>query len=87
MVKLFMIRLITGCSRAGSKFTYKLLRQLGLDMRHEGMGKDGTCSHYANGLSMGYPEIYESLNFDVVFLSNSIFSVDVRYFRDFPCAL
>ena len=26
-----MIRLITGCSRAGSKFTYKLLRELGLD--------------------------------------------------------
>jgi len=61
-----MIRLITGCSRAGSKFTHKLLNQLGLDIGHEGMGKDGTCSHYANGLKIKYPDLYSKYNFGVV---------------------
>lgn len=36
--------LVTGCPRSGTKYIAFLLRELGLDVRHEAMGRDGTAS-------------------------------------------
>ena len=36
--------LITGCGRSGTKYITHLLRRLGLDVRHERMGRDGIAS-------------------------------------------
>jgi hypothetical protein len=36
--------LVTGCGRSGTKFTAVLLQRLGLDVRHEKMGRDGIAA-------------------------------------------
>jgi len=36
--------LITGCGRSGTKYAAALLTNLGLDVRHEAMGKDGIAT-------------------------------------------
>lgn len=36
--------LFTGCARSGTKYTAKLMQNLGLDIQHEKMGKDGISS-------------------------------------------
>ncbi len=36
--------LVTGCGRSGTKFTAVLLQRLGLDVRHEQMGRDGIAA-------------------------------------------
>jgi hypothetical protein len=36
--------LVTGCGRSGTKFTAVLLQSLGLDVRHEKMGRDGIAA-------------------------------------------
>ncbi len=36
--------LVTGCGRSGTKFTALLLRRLGLDVRHEKLGRDGIAA-------------------------------------------
>jgi hypothetical protein len=36
--------LVTGCGRSGTKFTAVLLQRLGLDVRHERMGRDGIAA-------------------------------------------
>jgi hypothetical protein len=43
--------LITGCGRSGTHFTSELLRQMGFDVPHEHVGKDGTASwkHVVSG--------------------------------------
>ena len=57
--------LITGCSRAGSKFTTKLLNELNIPVGHEDLGKAGSCSHYATGLYIGHRKLFDSYNFKV----------------------
>lgn len=43
--------LVTGCGRSGTHYTARLLQQLGLDIPHEAVGKDGAASwkHTASG--------------------------------------
>lgn len=41
-----MIRFI-GCGRSGTKYVAKVMQQIGLDILHEHIGKDGTASCYA----------------------------------------
>jgi hypothetical protein len=43
--------LITGCGRSGTHFTSRLLREMGLDVPHERVGKDGVASwkHIVSG--------------------------------------
>lgn len=36
--------LVTGCPRSGTKYIASLLHELGLDIRHEAMGRDGIAS-------------------------------------------
>lgn len=36
--------LVTGCGRSGTKFTALLLQRLGLDVRHEKLGRDGIAA-------------------------------------------
>jgi hypothetical protein len=36
--------LVTGCGRSGTRYVTFVLRRLGLDVRHEEMGRDGTVS-------------------------------------------
>lgn len=36
--------LITGCGRSGTHFTARLLQEIGLDVGHETLGKDGVAS-------------------------------------------
>jgi len=55
--------LVTGCSRAGSKFTTKLLNELNIPVGFESLGEAGACSHYATGLYIGYRELFDSHNF------------------------
>lgn len=38
--------LVAGCSRSGTMAVSRMLRQLGLDVKHEQMGRDGTVSCY-----------------------------------------
>jgi hypothetical protein len=38
--------LITGCGRSGTKYITFVLRRLGVDVRHERMGRDGVASWY-----------------------------------------
>ena len=38
--------LITGCGRSGTKYITFVMRRLGLDVRHERMGRDGIASWY-----------------------------------------
>lgn len=40
------ILLVTGCARSGTSFTSRILRNAGLDIPHEEMGKDGAVSWY-----------------------------------------
>src|SRR6188472_3358246 len=43
--------LITGCGRSGTHFTARLLQEMGLDVGHETVGKDGAASwkHIVSG--------------------------------------
>lgn len=43
--------LITGCGRSGTHFTSELFKQLGLDLPHENVGRDGAASwkHIVSG--------------------------------------
>lgn len=38
--------LVTGCIRSGTAYTTAVLRSLGLDVVHEGLGKDGSVSAF-----------------------------------------
>lgn len=51
--------LITGCGRSGTKYTSAVLRQLGLDVRHEGAGKDGSVSSLWVVRDEYYPAFHE----------------------------
>ncbi len=44
--------LITGCGRSGTHYTARILQEMGLDIPHETVGKDGTASwkHTAPGV-------------------------------------
>jgi hypothetical protein len=41
-----MTVLVTGCIRSGTAYTTQVLRNLGLDVVHEGSGKDGSVSAF-----------------------------------------
>lgn len=43
--------LVTGCGRSGTHYTARLLQEMGLDVPHERVGKDGTASwkHIVSG--------------------------------------
>jgi len=47
----FLMLLITGCGRSGTHYTARLLQEMGLDVPHERVGKDGAASwkHIVSG--------------------------------------
>jgi len=65
-----MYRLITGCGRSGTKYITKVLELSGLDVKHEGFGKDGSVSWPLAVNADEYPEYHEEVfklpKFDVV---------------------
>lgn len=55
--------LITGCGRSGTHYTARLLQEMGLDIPHEAVGKDGAASwkHTAPGVFVYIGKNRESL--------------------------
>lgn len=65
-----MYRLITGCGRSGTKYITRVLQKAGLDVEHEGYGKDGSVSFILAFEPDWYPCYHDEDNvikeFDVV---------------------
>lgn len=53
--------LVTGCGRSGTGFAAKALQHIGLDVRHEEMGKDGTSDwkEVARTTSLEYEHVIQ----------------------------